>query len=54
MKQRVAITVVAAVLIAYDLTADVPEGIRELWLAGAITVPILAWATWWMRRDRRG
>ncbi len=55
MKQPILITVAAAILIAYDLiAADVPEWIRELWLAVAITVTILVWATWWMGRNRRG
>ena len=44
MKQPILITVAAAALIAYDLTADIPEWIRELWLAGAITVPVFVWA----------
>ncbi len=54
MKQLILITAAAAILIAYDLTGDVPEWIRELWLAGAITVPVFVWAIWWMGRYRRG
>ena len=50
MKQPILITVAAVLLIAYDLTADVPEWIRELWLAAAITVPVFVWAMWWMGR----
>ena len=50
MKQPILITVVAAVLIAYDLTADVPDWLRELWLAAAITVVVFVWAAWWMGR----
>ncbi len=50
MKQPVLITVAAVILIVYDLTADVPEWIRELWLTVAIAVPVFVWAIWWMRR----
>ncbi len=51
MKQPILITLAAAILIAYDLTADIPDQIRQLWLAVAITVPIVVWATWWKRRN---
>ena len=54
MKQPILITVAAVILIVYDLTADVPEWIRELWLTVAIAVPVFVWAIWWMGRYRRG
>ena len=50
MKQRIAITIAAAALVAYDLTADIPDGLRTLWLTGAITVVVFVWAAWWMGR----